>query len=302
MTVRRSISVKMTGLGLAFLTIVFLSLVAAVDENNSLALLLGAFLLAVFLVVVVQGGLNVAPSKLVQLEIDNAFAGKRVYVRGVLESRFRAEEAPLEFVVASAAKEEMSRHRWLDATPRFSVTLPPHQRGRIHLDSVTLSSSHPLALMTWSVRFDGFSVTGLIYPAPVDYLADPGATDGEAGESAIGDFDELQSWQSGESLSGICWKTYAKTGKRMRRKFRDSDAGTSWTDPTGTTLLEENTLLDGDRLTALSDEEKRSQLCYWILEKQDRGEPFGLRFGGYLVETGKGLDHSDRCLELITVG
>lgn len=302
MKARKSISVKVTGLGLAFLAMVVLSLVAAIDENNSLALLLGAFLLALFLVVMVQGALTIVPTRLIRLEIDNTFAGERVFVRGVLNSRFRVAEAPLEFVVASSAELETSRLRWVEATPRFALTLPSHQRGRLHLESLTLTCSHPLGLISWSVRFEELSVTGLIYPAPVDYLADPGPTTGEAGDGVVGDFDELQSWQSGEPLSGICWKTYAKTGKRMRRKFRDSDAGASWTDPIVTSLLAEPAYLDSDRLTALSDEEKRSQLCYWILEKQGRGEPFGLRFRGCLVETGIGPEHSDRCFELLAIG
>lgn len=297
MKVRHSASVKVTGVGIAFLAILFLTLVAAINENNSVALLLASILLGLFIVTFVKGALNILPLRLAQLEFDNTFAGERVHVRGALKSRFRFPGASLDIVVASTMDRGRCSVTRLDASSGFSLTLPPHKRGRLQLESLEISSSYPISLLNWSIRFDGLATAGLIYPTPVDYLVTPDQARGQTQTAAIGDFDELQTWQNGDPLSGVCWKTYAKTGKRMRKRFLDAGAD-SW--PASMPVTENDAFLDGDSLPLLSDEELRSQLCFWIVERQRRQAPYGLRFRGQIVETASGPQHYERCLETLT--
>lgn len=299
MKAKHSTSVKLNGVGIAYLAVLALSMVAGVNETNSLALLLASLLLGLFLVVLIKGALNIPLLRLDHLEFDNTFAGDPVALRGRLASRFPVPDAPLKIVVESTTDQGECSPTGLEATSGFSLSLPPQRRGRLQLESVKVSSSYPLGLLKWSIRFDDLAVTGLIYPAPIDYLITPEQALGQTESAGIGDFDELQTWQRGDSLSGVCWKTFAKTGKRMQKRFLEADEESS---SVSILVADDNACLDGDSLTALSDEEQRSQLCYWVVEKQRRQEPYGLRFRGRVIATGSDSRHFDRCLETLTEG
>ncbi len=291
MKVRRSVSVKASGMGVAFLATLVLALVAAINGNNSIAILLASILLAFFVTAFVNGALNLLPLRLAQLELDNAFAGERVQVRGLLASRFPVPGASLEIVVESETGRGACSLERSHGALEFALTLPPQQRGYLQLESLEIRSSYPIGMLNWSVRFDELATTGLVYPTPIDYLADSEPSPGKVRVAAGGDFDELETWQNGDTLSGVCWKTYAKTGKRMRKRFLDSGSVSS-----GNGLC-----LDGEHLPLFSDEELRSQLCYWVVERQRRREPYGLRFRGRTIATASGTDHDRRCLETLTV-
>ncbi|MEM6915668.1 MAG: DUF58 domain-containing protein [Verrucomicrobiota bacterium] len=299
MKARHVTSLKFNGVGVAFLVIVALTLAAAVRENNTFALLLASLMAGLFLVTFIRGFLTIAPIRLIRLEFDNTFAGEPVRLRGTLNSRFLASDVPLDFEVKTSADCSEFHLPGLGVSSGFTRPLPPQKRGRLRIDSIHISSCYPLGLLTWSIRFEELATAGLIYPAPIDYLVQPDQENEEARSSAIGDFDELQTWQNGDSLSGICWKTFAKTGKRMRRAFLDAEAESS---SVMESMREEPTLLDGDSLPALAEEELRSQLCHWIIEKTKRQLPYGLRFRGRVIETGSGSQHDSRCLETLTVG
>ncbi|MEM1443009.1 MAG: DUF58 domain-containing protein [Verrucomicrobiota bacterium] len=290
---------KVNGVGVAYLVIIFITLAAAVRESNSFALLIASLMLGLFLVTFVRGILTVAPLRLTRLEFDNTFAGEPVILRGALGSRFLVSDVPLDFEVKTSSGSSEYSLANLDPSSAFTLPLPAQRRGRLRIESITITSCYPLGLLNWSIRFRELRTEGLIYPAPIDYLVEPEEKNEQAQSSVIGDFDELQTWQNGDTLSGVCWKTYAKTGKRMRRTFLDAEANSS---SAVKTMMEEQTLLDGDNLTALPEEELRSQLCYWVIDRTKRQIPYGLRFRGRVIGTGSGPRHDGRCLETLTLG
>jgi uncharacterized protein (DUF58 family) len=53
---------------------------------------------------------------------------------------------------------------------------------------------------------------------------------------------------------------------------------------------------DYARLLALAPEARLEQLARWIVDAEQRGEPYALRLPGAYVSPGSGAQHRDRCL------
>lgn len=273
---------KLTWTGVAFVAVLAVTLASAVNDNNSLALLLGLMLLSLLVVALVKGGLNTLPLRLTRLDADNAFANERVRFRGTLQSGIGRAARFITLTVHGADDSGSTHIARLDAGTGFELTLPAQPRGRVAVDALLVSSRYPAGLFSWSVRYEGLTTSALIYPAPVDYLARQ--SQAARREHAAGDeFDDLQAWQPGDSLSGFCWKTYARSGKRMRRRFTDTAPST-------------DTYLDWGLLDRLSHEQKLSQLCHWVVEHQRSRTRFGLRLPGRDIPVAIGAEHTARCL------
>ncbi len=277
----RSFSVRITGLGAGFLVLLLVTLAGASNENNSFAYLLVFLLLSLFVVSFIRGGLDLLPVRLVHLDAENTFADHRVPVRGALGLCGHPHPASLELSCTTASGQ--AEGSVMGADGGFQLLLPRQPRGRLRLKSLTVSSHYPAGLLTWSMRLDGLATTALIYPAPIDHLTQLGPEGPCQGSAESGDFGELAPWQAGQSLSGLCWKTYARTGKRMRKHFLAS-------------ATSRDVSFDWHQLPGLTDEQKRSQLCHWVVESRRNQARCGLRLPGAVIEPGSGAQHYQRCL------
>lgn len=55
--------------------------------------------------------------------------------------------------------------------------------------------------------------------------------------------------------------------------------------------------LDWEMFQGLGTEQRLSHLCYWALEFDGRGEEYGLRMPGVVIEPGMGEKHRDLVLK-----
>lgn len=281
MTPRRRFSVRLTKLGVGFLAVLLVALAVASNEDKNYAYLLIFLLLSLFVVSLVRGGLALWPLRLVRLDVESTFANRRPVVRGLLSLGGHPSPASLELSCAAASG--LARGAVTGADGDFELRLPRQPRGRLRLESLRVSSRFPAGLLSWSVRFDGLAATALIYPAPIDHLAKLAPDGCSRGLSESGDFDELRPLQAGEPLSGLCWKTYARTGKRMRKHFLADDALRDLS-------------FDWEQLPQLTDEPRRSQLCHWVVQGHRDQARYGLRLPRVAIEPGFGAQHYRRCL------
>ncbi len=287
MQARRSMSVRITGLGIAFLAMLLVTLAGASNENNSFAYLLVFTLLGLFIVAFVKGALSLLPVRLLHLHAESTFADRPVPVRGALTPRDHAIPGLLELTSATTssggAGPVMAPGMAPGADGGFELRLPPQPRGRLSLGSLVISTGYPAGLFRWSIRLHGLATAALIYPAPIDHLVAAGRRSPLQAAAESGDFDELAAWREGESLSGICWKSYARSGKRMRKRFLQSSPSS-------------DLCFDWNGLPTLSDEQKRSQLCHWVVDAHRRRARYGLRLPGIMIELASGEPHYRRCL------
>ncbi len=145
-------------------------------------------------------------------------------------------------------------------TQLVRVAITPSKRGRLQYESCTLQSLFPLSTVRFVLPIEQCLDT-VVYPLPAGeplqvFLQRQRVSFGE--ES---DFDGLAAYSGAESLSRIHWPSVAKgepavkvfeqTGRRQKPVFDFYGAGRS-------------------------DEARLSQLCLWVLECEQCGQPFAI--------------------------
>jgi uncharacterized protein (DUF58 family) len=178
-----------------------------------------------------------------------------------------------------------------DNTHVVEITLPTRHRGRIKLGRLTLDSDYPLGLWrAWA--YVHFPLRGIVYPAPEPQAPPPPAFGHGSGDAARGQGDEelssLRSYQPGDPLPRIAWKTAARGLGLFTKEFSGAgggDARIAWS------------------LTpAQFDAEQRlSRLTAWLLLAELRGQQYGLELPGASLPLGRGEAQRSKALMLMAL-
>lgn len=277
--------VRITSYGKLFLVILITMLAATLNYNNSLVYLLVFIMFSLFILSCFKGWLNLYQLQLSDLSLGSTFAHSTLPVTGVIRPGQRLNSTFIDLSIqANGDLSEVSIDE-LNSPQTFELSYSPVRRGRFRLEHAEVSSRYPLGLFHWSKTLEVGRPEAWIYPEPIDFGLAPQQSKPGKTEEAL-DFDELTSWQPGEGLSGICWKTYARTGTKMKKQFiRPGDTSSS--------------LFDWSALDKLSDEQKLSQLCYWVVEKHQAGELFGLNIPNGFLDCASGTEHFHQCLRVL---
>jgi len=285
----RRIYILPTPAGLAAAALLFLMLLAGMNYDNSLALLLCFMLCGVTLVSMHECHGMLSGLRLLRAEAENTFAGRlgqlQLYVenpqtrtRYGLQLRSSASCAPSRFQLPPAT------------TLPVRVTYQAGARGRQRIERIELSSRAPLGLFrawTWL----HLPLEAVVYPAPGGARALP-AWRGEAprGErqSRVSGEEEwawLRPLQESDPPRSVAWKAYAR-GAPLLVAHYDAPAGL-------------HRLLDFALLQGLPLEQRLSQLAQWVLDCERLGESYGLQLPQRLLPPGHGIAQQRACLEAL---
>ncbi len=211
------------------------------------------------------------------------------------------------------------RWRWLMAKNRRgkikeqpAPALPPHgrvdiqfellplRRGFLRFESLTMACPDPLGLCRALVKYplpDSLLVLPKRYATPA--LALPGTLKYQAGgialASSVGESEEfvaLRDYRSGDPLSDIHWKSWAKIGKPIVKEFQDEF------------FVRHALILDTFCPSEFSDifEEAVSVAASFACTVQTQDSLLDLLFVGpqaYCFTVGRGLAHTDQMLEIL---
>lgn len=128
-------------------------------------------------------------------------------------------------------------------------------RGAVVLPPLTIKSRYPLGVMqAWG--YGHFLGTGQAYPVPLATGIDTqtGGGLGEAMRTGQEDFDRLDSYESGESLSRVSWTHVARGMGMLTKHFGE---------PMGSAVV-----LDYKRMPAQAHEDKLGQLAFLVLQQK----------------------------------
>lgn len=276
--------ISLTRFGWLFCGIFVAMVLAAQNYNNNLVYLLVCLLLSVFLLACIKGWANLFNIKLQDQPLDNTFAGDSLSLHQQITAAAHLNSRHLDIdIAATSGARNLHIPLSIDDGHDGLAFCPPY-RGLLQVNTISIVSTYPLGLFRWRKTLYPQSMQAWIYPQPVDYGYAPMAEQQQGEEQA--DFDELVSMQAGEGLSGICWKTFARTGKKMKRKY--------------TELSQDNCkILDWSQLPGLNDEEKLSQLCFWLVTEHRAGNSFGLKLPHITFAQTNGSAHYQQCLEAL---
>lgn len=286
---QRRIFIMPTPLGMIFLLVLLLMLIAAINYQNSLAYGLTFLLGSVFMVAILHTWRNLAGLILQAGGSQAVFLGEQARLQVRLESRGRPYQAValgwpgsgLQLVDVPAA-----------GACAVELSLPTQRRGWLRPGRMRVESRYPLGiLVAWS--WVDLQLAALVYPRPVPgVLPEALGTSEEEPEGrraagpGIDDYQGLKPWQPGDSRRRLNWKAYSRGQGLLVKDF--------------TAQLGQEPLLDFDEMGG-DIEARLSLLCHWVVELSARGQPFALRIGAMSIAAHVGLEHRDRCLRALAL-
>jgi uncharacterized protein (DUF58 family) len=284
MLLRRRVYILPTAQGALFALSVFAMLLASLNYNNNLGLLLAFLLAGIGLAAMYRAQRNLAGIIVHVQPPPPVFAGDRLRFPIVLHHnghhRFAIDGAD-EPVNVPAGR-----------TVIATLEQATRRRGRQHLARFSLFTTFPLGLFRAWVWVDA-DVTGLAWPklaaeaAPTAPGTGVGAT--EAGSKVEGDddFAGLRAFREGDPLRRVDWHAVARGRGLMTKHFTAAPPSLEW--------------YDIEALAGLPIESALSRLARSITDAEAAGANYGLKIGARALGPDRGTAHRDRCLAALAL-
>jgi uncharacterized protein (DUF58 family) len=288
---RRRVYILPTRFGYGFGLLLVVMLLGSMNYSNSMAFALTFLLSGLGLVAMHHTHANLVDIRVRHSRIPPIFAGEPA--RFVLELENLAR-APRYALCAG----------WTDQAPQGSTDLEPGQGGSVALNlpapqrgwlpapRFSVLTEFPLGLFhawTW-IELD---MSCLVYPKPAPRGERPPAAAGGSGarigrRSGQEEFAGLRSYQRGDAMRSIHWKSMSKLQTPQVKQFAET--------------LEKELWLDWASLPPAWDAERRlSQLTRWVLDAESEGRNYGVRLPGFAQAPGHGELHRHECLKALAL-
>jgi uncharacterized protein (DUF58 family) len=290
---QRRIYILPTSQGMAFLVVLLIMLLAAINYQNSLAYALTFLLASVFFVSILHTYRNLVGLVISAAGSAPVFAGDEASFRIRLDGAGRPRSAVV-----------LQWHTWpmfgealdvkADALALVDLSLTANERGHLYPGRLRVESHFPLGLIkAWS--WVDLGQTLLVYPRPMEGeapLMSEHGSEKQGGEHSplqaggADDYQGLRAYQQGDSKRRLHWKAYSRGQGLLIKDF--ATAG-------GQDLVLDFDLLSGPVETRLSI------LCYWVLELGARRQVFSLKLPGVWLAPDTGETHLEACLHALAV-
>ncbi|WP_293267975.1 DUF58 domain-containing protein [Neptunomonas sp.] len=273
--------------GAAYLIVVLLILLLAVNYQNNLAYAVCFMLLSLFITAILHTYANLSGLNISALTTEPAFSGERAYFRYQLNSERDMHQLCLRF-----SHHEIQTVNVVANVPK-NVEVPYlcSQRGWQRAELVHINSLFPLGLFqAWSwLRFDQ---TVLVYPQPIVGGALASSTGSDGHNNLVGvhgdeEYEALKPYYPGAPKNSIAWKAYAKGFGLQVKEYQGSSSDELW--------------LDWGAWPELTIEQRLSCMSYWALELSSKHTPYGLRLPDVELEPSIGDRHNNQVLKKLAL-
>ena len=264
-------------------------LTTAVNYQNNMTYALTFLLATMFVVATLHTYANLSGLTIRALRAQSVFPGQQAEFELQLERTRRRAHFALHL-------------KWPDSTEALvnivdqdSIRVSLHNavgnRGWFSPGRLLLESSYPLGLLRCWTWID-LDLYALVYPQPLPSADLPGlSTDRPDGASVpvpgSDDFYGFRDYRQGDSPRHLHWKGLAKGQALQSKQY--------------TAYADRSVWLDWELFVGLPVEQRLSHLCYWALEFEKRGEEYGLRLPGVVVEPDTGEKHLTHVLQSLAL-
>lgn len=272
--------------GFAFLGLLLVMLLAAINYQNNMVFMLVFFLASLFFVTVHHTYANLSGLTIDALTAGEGFVNEPL----CFKFRFSSKKNKSYFDVAVGWESDDTQLLHVPSGVEHSVDLFANgiKRGKQKPERLLIESIYPLGLLrawTW-LRLD---VEAIVYPKPVkgELRAIAIEGDGEGELVAAAGEDELvglKTYTPGDSLRRIYWKSYAKGQPLQSKDFSGLQSRQHYLDWRG---------VDGDT------EMRLSVLTYQLLRADAGDNEYGLRLPDGEFEPGSGPQHRQKLLRAL---
>jgi uncharacterized protein (DUF58 family) len=299
---RKRVYILPSRAGIAFLGVIGLMLIGAINYDNALAFLLVFLLVGLLFTSMLHTWRNLAGLALASVAAEPVFAGLPArFALGFVDTGTRPRHA------LSLRRMAPRSGAWWWWWPRpaegsgecatlatesmqILMQVPTARRGWLPLGRVEIATRYPLGLLRAWAYFDD-PARCLVYPAPAGSLPLPGGRRGEGGEGgdAAGqdDFAGLRPYAAGDSLRSVHWKAAARGGELVVKQLRGA-GGTHW-------LRWQDTAALG------GDEARLAQLAQWVVTLDAGGARYGLELPELVLEPDAGPVQRARALRALAL-
>lgn len=286
---RRRLYILPTRAGVGLGVLLMFMLIAGLNYANSLALFL-TFLVGGFILVTMQlCHRNLLGASLQSADAPPTFASRTGYLHLTLGN----SSALARYRIESGIEHEETRATDIPAngTQRVDLPIMAVKRGRLTLDRLRLTTTHPFGLFrTWT--WVHAPIEMLVYPRPSGSLpmpADSGNPTGNRthGSAGTDEWRGLREFRDGDSPRQVDWKAYAREAPLLVKEYG----------ATGADLR----IFHFGQLGTLDLETALEQLARWVVDAEDRGDRYGLHLPGVQLHPDRGPDHRHRCLAALAL-
>lgn len=277
-----------TARGFGFVVLLILLVLIAFVYNNNLAYLLAFLLASVFFITILHTYRTLSGLTVQEGAVIPVFAGEVVGFTVIVDN-----PTAIERVCLQATMRETTETFALAPQSKTQLTLyeVTQRRGWHSASTITVSSTYPLGLFrAWSPL--RFNAKVLVYPKPASQsIAFPDATaNNEQSGATLKNGDEfygLRSYQAGDPIKHLHWKTYAKGLGLFSKQYGGEQSTEIW--------------LDYHSAPGASVEERLSILCRWVLDAEQAHVSYGLILPNLRLIPAQGDLHYRQCLEALAL-
>ncbi|WP_028469947.1 DUF58 domain-containing protein [Neptunomonas japonica] len=273
--------------GMAYLVVVLLILLLAVNYQNNLAYAVCFTLLSLFVTAILHTYANLSGLKISALSTEPAFSNEIAYFRYQLHSARAMNQLTLGFNNNAQITIDLKKN----VEHNIEVPYLCSRRGWQRAELFRIGSLYPLGLFrAWSwLRFDQ---TVLVYPKPIeggqlDSFVGRDSRDNMALAKGDEEFEALSPYYPGAAKNSIAWKAYAKGYGLQVKTYQGSASDELW--------------LDWSLWPELSEEQRLSCMCYWSIQLSQNQTHYGLRLPGVTFEPSAGEKHNIKVLEQLAL-
>lgn len=301
---RQRIFIMPSAYGYAYVVLLLVMLLGAINYNNSLGHLLCFLLVGLGQVAMHHSHRNIKHLSLTVTALDPVFYGQSAQFR--LTTNNTKPQASFQLEVRHKISTKKSRLPFikryqslqlLDKVDGHSnhtstLTIPTQKRGWQLLNTLSVTSSYPLGLFQCWTLFDT-SAQVLVYPQakgkkPLPINAETGQEVRKHEQQGEDDFAGLRSYREGEALHRVAWKAMARDDQMRSKQFSS---------PQGRELL-----FRWEDVADINDTEKKlSQLSQWICQAEQQSDRYGLILPHTEVAASHGPSHQHHCLKLLAL-
>ena len=283
----RHIYVMPTRFGVLFGVLLALMVIAGLNFNNNMSLMLGFLLASTVMLTTLLAYRNLVGTTLHGVIAKPVFNGENATFRILL----RNNEARMRYSITVNSDEGRDCSDIApQGTQRLELTQQTWQRGWMEMDPFRVENRFPLGMFrAWSVIVPRERC--LVYPTPATHAPPlPRTGRGEYGAARRGEgehFHGLREYQPGDPIRQIAWRTSARHEKLYSRQMESPS--------------EEACELNWYLMGSGNTEEKLSILAAWILRAERRQIPYSLEMPGAALPAELGEEHRDACLEILAL-
>ena len=293
---QRSIFIVPAAVGWAFVLLLILLLVTAMNYQNSLIYGLTFWLFSVAMSAMLftyrnLSGLTIKTSQSIHgfsgsfIEIPIRLSDKKRDHQGLMihwpvNSRVKASAtSSSRIIIADVASNEEKEVR---------IPFQLHQRGYLQTPRLRIETRFPFGFYkswTW-LRL---KTPGIVYPKPITtpFIVSMGEGNEMPTDANLkignDDFIGLRNYRAGDSLKHVAWKYLAKGKGLLSKEYDNQQLSMQW--------------LDWFSLQGMGIEERLSHLTGWVLQAEQEGRAYGIKLPHLEIKPNVGDAHRDACLK-----